>query len=254
MRVLIFIFTFIYWNFISAQQNLFNIPSGDVTSKQELFYQHQLNFYEYYKFESKSHFVKGLGKGWEIGVNLINAKFNFNNPNFFVINETVDGLNDSALSPLFLLTGQKQFALSEKIKLNLGTQIGTNFAAGWQNKQFAHFTYALVQFELPHHIKLIGGGYLSNDAFLGTGNDKGFMLGYEIPLSKRWWLMGDHISGHHSNGMSVIGGLYNISNSVQICFGGLISNRYNQQFQADFGDRFIDALVIELNLLSWDLW
>lgn len=38
---------------LNAQQNLFNIPSGDVTPTGEWFYQHQLNFYEIDDLEKK---------------------------------------------------------------------------------------------------------------------------------------------------------------------------------------------------------
>jgi hypothetical protein len=39
-----------------AQQNLFNIPSADITPKGKVFYQHQINLYSD-RFESKGHFV-----------------------------------------------------------------------------------------------------------------------------------------------------------------------------------------------------
>ena len=73
----IFLFTIVTINKIQAQQNLFNIPSGDITPKGKLFYQHQINTYRN-KFESKGHFVYGLGKGWDVGANLVGtgAKFN----------------------------------------------------------------------------------------------------------------------------------------------------------------------------------
>ncbi len=235
-----------------AQQNLFNIPSGDITQKNKAFYQHQLNFYEIYKFESKAHFVWGLGAGLEVGLNVINKKFDLSKrKGYFVQNEYING---SALSPLALLTAQKQFKISSRIKLNIGTQVGSNFRTEWHKKKLAYFNYAVAQVALPYHIKLVGGAYTANDAFLGWGQDNGFLLGYEIPLSKRWYLMGDYISGNHSNGVSVIGAMYNASKRLQLCVGALISNRDNAQFQADFGNRQVDGIVLEINILGWDCW
>ena len=63
------LFAFIF-NTSFGQQNLFNIPSGDITSSKKVFYQHQLNVYSD-KMESKAHFVYGLGKGWDAGINLV---------------------------------------------------------------------------------------------------------------------------------------------------------------------------------------
>jgi len=60
-----------------AQQNLFNIPSGDITPKNKIFYQHQFNVYPK-KFESKAHFVYGLGGGWDAGLNLVGKGAYFN--------------------------------------------------------------------------------------------------------------------------------------------------------------------------------
>jgi hypothetical protein len=253
MKNLLFTLGFsLYFNAVFGQQNLFNIPSGDITPENNFFYQHQFNFYEFYKFESKSHFVWGLGSGFDVGINVINKKFDLSKrKGYFVQNEYING---SALSPLALLTLQKQFKINQNIKLNIGTQIGSNFKTAWHKKKLAYFNYAVTQIELPYHIKLMGGGYTSNDAFLGVGQNVGVLLGYEIPLSKRWYLMGDYISGNHSNGVSVIGAMYNASKRLQICVGALISNRNNAQFQADFGNRFVDGIVLEINVLGWDYW
>ena len=71
-------------NHVDSQQNLFNIPSGDITPKNKIFYQHQFNVYNS-NLDSKSHFVYGIGNGFDIGCNLIMKSnsfsiicFNFN--------------------------------------------------------------------------------------------------------------------------------------------------------------------------------
>ena len=54
-----------------AQQNLFNAPSGDLTPRSELFYQHQINLYSPSSWDSKMHLVYGLGKKWDAGINFV---------------------------------------------------------------------------------------------------------------------------------------------------------------------------------------
>lgn len=73
------LFTFIS-NVSFAQQNLFNIPSGDIAKSKKFFYQHQLNIYSN-NLESKAHSLFGLGKGWDAGINLVAKGFYFS-PNW----------------------------------------------------------------------------------------------------------------------------------------------------------------------------
>lgn len=232
-----------------AQQNLFNIASGDITGKKRVFYQHQLNFYNLYSLESKQHLVYGLGKNWEVGANLINMKFNLNgttNQNQWI--DLIDTLNSSPVSPLMLFTAQKGFPIlpDNLLRFNVGTQMGTNIITENGRSYFAHKSYALLASELPNHIKLTGGAYLTNKAFVGSGNTLGWMIGYEVPLSKRWFLMGDILSGSNSNSVAVIGGMVNVSKYFQLCFGGIIPTPQNKT--TPYG------VVLEVNLLSWALW
>jgi hypothetical protein len=70
---------------LHAQQNLFNIPSGDITPTGEWFYQHQLNFYEVDDLETKSHFVYGIADGWDIGI-----KYKLS-PQFLLMGDFISG-------------------------------------------------------------------------------------------------------------------------------------------------------------------
>ena len=104
---IIFLFIIINITKIQAQQNLFNIPSGDITPKGKLFYQHQINTYRN-KFESKGHFVYGLGKGWDVGANLVGTGAYFN-PNWKPIYNN-DFSRGQALTPTLMATWQIVFA------------------------------------------------------------------------------------------------------------------------------------------------
>lgn len=230
-----------------AQQNLFNIPSGDINAKNKFFYQHQLNLYNFYTLESKSHLVYGLGGNWEVGMNVINKKFDLNSTNQTPLFKIQDKPSYNPISPLLLATVQKGFPLlpQNRLRINIGTQIGTNFINRGDN-QLAFFNYAILASELPNHVKLTLGGYHTNHYFVGKGTDMGILFGYEVPLSKRWFLMGDMISGNHSNSVAVIGGMFNASKRVQLCLGGIVPMPENKTTPT--------GIVLEVNLLGWDLW
>lgn len=233
---------FIFQPLISkSQQNLFNIPSGDITEKNKYFYQHQLNVYAS-SFESKSHGVFGLGSGWDAGLNLVGKSIYFGNYLDFKHN---DSPKRGALYPWLMGTLQKQFHVNKKFDLNAGIQAGYNLTDQFNAKAFSHFLYGLGVWHFKKGSRLVGGIYHSTPRFIGPGNTVGFMAGYELKLSKRFYLMGDWISGRNDASVAVIGAMYNASERVQLCAGWQIPNP---------GAPKPMALVLELNLLGWNLY
>lgn len=179
---------------VQAQQNLFNSPSGSMTPKGKFFYQHQLNIYNPNKLASKQHFVYGLGSNWEIGMNLLNVniKPGVRNAPLFDLN-----YNDrtESLGPIVAITGQKLFQLSKHWQTSIGTQVGLNLVTNGTAPQPTHYTYSLLIWQPKYHWRFVGGVYQSDWRLIGPGNSRGIMLGYEVPLSKNFYLMGDFISG-----------------------------------------------------------
>jgi hypothetical protein len=228
-------------NDLFSQQNLFNIPSGDITEKGKIFYQHQLNVYQS-RLESKAHFVYGLGDGWDAGLNLVGKGFYFT-PDWRLLHN--DNPDKGALYPILMGTVQKQFSPLEKLDLNTGLQAGINLSNRIDNKELNFFWYGLAIWHFKKGSRITGGVYHSNQMFIGQGNDTGWMIGYEYKLSKRWYLMGDWISGNNDAAVAVIGGMFNASKRVQICAGWQIPNP-NTPKPA--------GLVLEINLLGWDLY
>jgi len=225
----------------SGQQNLFNIPSGDITNEKKLFYQHQLNLYGD-KIESKAHFVYGLGKGWDVGLNVV-GKGAYFSPSWRVSYN--DNPDRGALYPIVLATVQKQIQLTEQIDFNLGSQVGYNISNQLENKELNYFSYGIGIYHLPdHNGRLVGGVYQTNRMYVGEGNIVGLMLGYEIKLSKRWYLMGDWVSGDNDAAVGVVGGIYNLSRRVQLCSGWQIPNPESLK---------PSGIVFELNVLGWDM-
>jgi len=224
-----------------SQQNLFNIPSGDITPNKKIFYQHQLNFYAVNDFESKSHFVYGVGKGWDFGFNLIDLPVQIGNGRLFSYN---DESIRKPLFPLFLLTAQKQWKLGDHLQFNIGTQTGVNLSPMVDRKQFATITSGLFRWKGKRGF-VIGGPYLSNDVFVGTEKQwtVGYKLGYEYYVTEKWLLMGDLISGQHKKGQTVIGGGYTVNKHLQLFLGALLAFPYRELH---------DGVVFELNWYSWN--
>ncbi len=239
LLILAFMFLFAPLN---AQQNLFNIPSGDITKKGKFFYQHQLNFYQVNELESKSHLVVGLGKGWDAGVNLVDVPLRIGNSAVLSYN---DNSARKPLYPLAMLTLQKQFVLSEKIRLNLGTQAGPNITSRVANKHIAFFNYAIVKTKMLKRINVVVGPYHTDNTFVGREQHQvGLIAGYEWPLTRRFSLMGDFISGRHKKAQTTIGGLYTLNPRVQLCMAALIDYPHGQTNH---------GVVFEVNIFGWNI-
>lgn len=222
-----------------AQQNFFNIPSGDITPKNQVFYQHQINLYRE-GLESKGHFVYGLGRGWDAGINVV-GKGAYFRPQWRLMHN--DQIRNGPVFPVVMGTVQKQFVLHERLALNLGTQAGTNLTAVNSRREFNHFTYGLANISFGPGRKILAGGYATNRAYVGEGNHQGVLLGYEWKLTEKWYLMGDWISGRNSQSVGVIGAMFWPFKHVQFCAGLLVPNpRTDKQ----------GGLVLEINILGWD--
>lgn len=223
----------------SGQQNLFNIPSGDITPRRKVFYQHQFNVYVK-KFESKGHFVYGLGRGWDAGVNIV-GKGAYFTPEWRALYN--DDPSSGAVFPVLLGTLQKQWQLAEHTFVNIGTQSGFNLSNRLKNKEFNHFTYGLVNHSFGHGRKILAGPYATNRMFVGTGNTVGVMVGYEWHLAGKWYLMGDWISGRNDSSVGVFGAMFVPTKRLQFCAGWMVPNPNTPKPQ---------ALVLEINILGWD--
>lgn len=236
------LFLLLSTNLSWAQQNYFNIPSGDITQPGKVFYQHQINVYSLNKMESKSQLVVGIGRNWEIGFNIVDLPLNFDGASKIL------GSNDDPsampLYPLAMFTLQKQFRLNETIGFNLGTQAGANLTGEAANVRFAHFTYALIEYHVPDKGHWTVGTYVSNEVYTGSpGNVIGWIAGFDFPISRHFWLMGDIVSGNNKKSLTTLGGVYNIGHRVQICAAGLFP----------FPNRSLQGgMVLELNLYGWN--
>ncbi len=225
-----------------AQQNLFNIPSADLTPQNKYFFQQQVNILAYNNFESKSHLVYGLGKGWEVGLNVVNVKADFRRLAASAAPPEVAN-RPVAYSPLIQATGQKFFFLTEHLTTSIGTQIGVHPTKLWTGSRLTHFTYNLWTYQPRHHLKFVAGPYLSDRGTVGFGNQAGLLLGFEAPLARKWVLMGDIVTGNNASAVSVLGFNYLATKRIQLCLGAMLPNPRSQNPA---------GVVFELNLLGFD--
>jgi hypothetical protein len=241
-RTVFAILSILFSGKLFGQQNLFNIPSGDITNPEKAFYQHQINLYSS-KLESKAHLVYGLGKGWDAGINLVGKGFYFS-PDWRALHN--DDPNKGALYPILMGTIQKQFNLSDHLDVNFGSQVGYNLSNKISNKEINFFLYGIgVYHFMQGKSRVVGGLYQTNTMFVGEGKTFGVMAGYEIKISKRWYLMGDWVSGNNDGSVGVVGGMFNLARRVQICAGWQVPNPKTPKPM---------GLVLELNLMGWDLY
>ena len=223
-----------------AQQNLFNITSGDITNENKFFYQHQFNLYTT-SFESKAHLVYGLGKGWDAGINLVGKSFSYTPRLEYNYNSNP---SKGSLSPVLLGTLQKQFHLFKNFDFNISTQTGVNLANYRKDMYLNYFASGFCVYQFLKGCRFVGGVYKTNNMYVGNGNTFGVLAGYELKLSKKFYLMGDWVSGDNESSVAVIGAMYNAGKRVQLCAGWQLPNR---------GTIKPMGLVLEINILGWDL-
>ena len=210
-----------------AQQNLFNVPSGQITKKGEVFFQQQFNWTKPLG-TSNTTLDFGLGRGWEVGLNFLDA----------VLYDRSDGgllSSPVQVNPDLLFNAQKGFELTEYWSLGVGGQFGFNPSPRRKDVRFLNFSWFINSFEIPEHEefgKWYLGGYYANGPYRGPGDPGGFLLGCEIPIvPKTFSLQADWIGGNNDLSVIVLGGVYTLKSGWQVSFGAqLPTPRSNNEF------------------------
>lgn len=200
---------------VFGQQNLFNVPNGEITQPGRIFFQEQVNVSgSTTQFNTTLDY--GLGHELEVGLNLFFLNFAENIP----IRTQVNSTNPTfPLSPVLLANLQKGFHLTDWFRLSAGTQGGCNLGDA-NNLSFAYFAYgtATITWQRPG-INFHFGLYHGNAAYNGVG-DGSFMGGIEFSIIRRHLsFVGDFIQGTHANAVFVSGLLWMISDQVHLSVG-----------------------------------
>lgn len=192
-------------NIANAQQNLFNVPSADITEEGAFFFQQQFNLFTATGLTSNSTLDYGLGEQFEVGVNLFNVDM-----------QTVDGYLQN---PHLLLNFQKGFQLSENYKLSFGTQTGFTPPIYHRLIEVPSFSYFHNALDLDEYGKYFLGAYYTNSAY-ASRNQVGFMVGFDYPLIKNEiHLVGDLIGGNSDISVAVLGFVMFLPKGWQLSLG-----------------------------------
>ncbi|MDD2724251.1 MAG: hypothetical protein PHH59_09560 [Methylovulum sp.] len=203
-----------------AQQNLFNVPSSEITQENTVFFQQQFNFAK--SDTSNTTIDYGLGNNLEVGINLFNV-------NLYTPSDTV-------ANPNFLLNFQKAFNITAAYKISFGTQTGFTPPVHNNSLQIPSFSYFSNAVDWARLGKYYLGAYYANSAYAGSNDAIGLMAGVELPmLENKVHLMGDLLSGNNDIGVAVIGLVFYLSDNWQLSIGAQLPppNSHN-----DFGTVF----------------
>jgi hypothetical protein len=195
---------FVFSQTLYAQQNLFNVPSGTITRKDEVFLQEQMNLGKF--GESNTTIDYGLGNNWEVGLNIFKVNLYPGN---------VVPLSGESNEDALLINIQKGFRPFEVLVFEIGTQHGISANNAAQQVDYLNFTWSVARWT-PEDSRfkgtLVSGVYYGNKNFLGAGNEFGWMAGVEYPLWREdISFVADFISGVNSSSVAVIGAQWTLS-------------------------------------------
>lgn len=162
-----------------SQQNFFNVPSSDITPKHAFFGQQQLNLAAS-SIQYSTTMCYGLGHDFEMGLNVIGVKYDFNN-------QLTTNINTAPFSPMYAFNAQKKVELSEHWKMGIGGQLGTNQAFNGGSYFYTNAIYT----DEKTGTKLVAGLYRSSDGYFGPetrnfSENTGFKkLGIQMGIEKK---------------------------------------------------------------------
>lgn len=223
-----------------AQQNLFNVPNGQITKPGEMFFQQQFNFTRP-NGTSNTTFDFGLGNGWEVGFNFLDLEL------YRPTSDPAD-TGRQQVNPDVLFNVQKGFEVTEFCDLSMGGQFGWNPSIRHQERRFLNYSWVINQFKVPDREELgkwYLGLYSANLAYAGPGDRVGILMGGEIPIIKdRLSFQFDWTGGRNDLGVAVIGGVYTFSSGWQLSVGAQVPVPRSRN---DYG------LVMELTCPGFEL-
>jgi hypothetical protein len=208
-----------------TQQNLFNVPTSDITEKGKVFFQEQMNVVSL-RGTSYTTFTYGLGNNFEMGMNVFNV--------------ATHPSHRHSQNPSFLINSQKGFNISDTHKISIGTQTG--LAPPLYNGtsvQISSFSYINSAMDLKKWGKYYVGGYYADRAYAGRSNSVGLMAGMEYEfLRNKVHLIGDLLTGHNNISTAVLGAMFYLPGKWHISMGAQIPiphshgrNNYGLVFQ-----------------------
>lgn len=226
--ILLILTSTVHW--AGAQQTYFNVPSSDIVGKHEVAAQQQINIGT--SLRSTTTINYGLGREWEIGLNLYNLDYQPAERRFSRNDSTLE----QSYGPLLLLNVQKALDITKNLEVAVGAQGGMNLTPTNQPR-WVGYLYANVAGSLhDEHYNWSMGIYTANPRYTGEGPRAGFQAGFDAGIFyQKVHLLGDWVSGSHSLGQLVLGGEVYLGRHFPLAIGWQRTNRDGAQ-----------ALVIQL--------
>lgn len=205
-----------------AQQNFFNVPSSDITKKNKIFMQQQMNLFRE-NISSNSTFCYGLGKNYEIGLNILGVTYNYSQKKL-----VSNFKNEQPVYPSLGINIQKQIVEFRKYSLALGGQLLFTF------NDFEYYTYLNNKIKL-NRTTLVAGLYFGNNNYFGNEarfinglGDIGLQCGLEYQVIRdKLFFQTDFISGNTPSSNLIVGGAYKFTKKFIISMGYQIPNNKN---------------------------
>lgn len=218
-----------------SQQNFINVPSSEITTKNKVFFQQQININEL--IQSNTTLDYGLGRNFEVGINILGLNYSGKMASFL----QNDSTDRDPFNPLVLINGLKKIELYPNTSVSLGGQFGLNFFDKLTSPQKAYLTYLNLSLEdkLISNSTLVIGSYFNSLHYGGEGSRLGVWLAAEIPLNNKIHLMGESIIGSNALSYTSLGVIYFVTKKMPITLGIQLPN-----VQAN-----ATALVIEFTIV-----
>jgi len=214
------VFLFFISNTVQAQLTVFNVSSSQITSQGKVSVQQQLEVSD--QIESSTTATYGLGKGWEIGANLVNLDYGFDSRHF----ESNDSTTSIPYAPLLLLNGQKVFEISDMFSVGVGA-IGGSSIRHLRSPKLVYYSYAnlAAAFGPDQRYQFAAGPYYGNHGYLSDGPVAGIQTGMDVGVwYEKLHFLADWVSGSHSNGRLTIGLEVFLSKRLPLSLGWQRSN------------------------------
>lgn len=188
-----------------AQQTIFNVPSGDISTKGDWFFQHQ-TVARVSSPEAKWVQTNAFGYGISNHVELDASVYNLDPAR---PEETVGAAGFKYVLPLG----------SESARIAPRVVAGDMLLIGNAQHRVGNWFYSMLGVTLsPTHTRLTGGGFHGTQSLFGR-RTKGALAGIEQPLGTRWTLQADWFSGHHDLAYWIPGVVYRCTDHWMVSLG-----------------------------------
>lgn len=231
MRFLLLYVFLVVSKFLGAQQNFINVPSSEVTKKGKLFVQEQLNYSNL--LQSNSTIDYGLGRGTEIGINLIGINYHNNQGKI----EFNDSNQSTPYCPLFLINLIKTRRINKSFYMSLGAQLGTNLdrAKSYSTANLFYFNVSYKDLFIKKS-NIVMGTYYNSLHYGGKGNRWGYWIGMELPLYKQFSFIAEYIFGTNALSYTSLALMYSFHQTLMVTLGTQLSSTQQKS----------NSLVLEL--------